>query len=346
MMEVLFFASLTMIFFLLFQWAFRVLPREKWQIMAAVPTDKQEGGLWSGTNLTWYGFFSACAYVLAAAVYIILASAAGVSPAGAILTLGSVLLVCAPSARILARLIEGKRYTFTVGGASFVGILIAPFVTRFTETVTGWALPVLPVISAMAVAYAFGEGLGRLACVSFGCCYGRPLTDFGPAVQRLFGRWAFIFTGKTKKISYESGLDGQKVFPVQALSAAINIAAGLAGAVLFHLSQFESAFLLVVLVTQSWRFFSEFLRADFRGRGRLTAYQKMNIAAIPYAAAIAILVPDAAQRAVHLESGLAAVWNPSMILLLQGLWILSFLYTGRSRVTGSTVEIFVHRDRI
>ena len=143
------------------------------------------------------------------------------------------LLICAPSAKILARMIEGKSFTFTVGGAAFTGILVAPFLTRLLEALSGWPLPVLPVIAAIAVAYAFGEGLGRLACVSFGCCYGRPLADLSPAARRLLGAWAFTFTGKTKKIAYESGLDGQKVVPVQAFSAVINSAAGLAGTVLF-----------------------------------------------------------------------------------------------------------------
>jgi hypothetical protein len=35
-----------------------------------------------------------------------------------------------------------------------------------------------------------------------------------------------------------------------------------------------------------------------------------------------------------------------VILALQGLWIVFFLYTGRSSVTGSTMDFFVHRDRI
>ncbi len=345
MTAILFLATLTLILSLLFPWAFRTLPGEKWQIMAAVPVQKEDSGLWSGLNLTWYGFFSACAYVLAAAVTIVLMASVGVSTAEALLTLVSVLLVCAPAARILARLIEGKRHTFTVGGASFAGILIAPFAIRFVEAAMGRPMPLMPAIAAMAVAYAFGEGLGRLACVSFGCCYGRPLTDFGPAVRRLLGRRVFVFSGKTKKIAYESGLDGREVVPVQAFSAVINSAAGLAGTVLFVLSRFEAALLVAVVVTQAWRFLSEFLRADFRGHGRLTAYQIMNVVTLLYVPLVAAILP-AAPRAVDLEAGLAALWDPSMILMLQSLWTLSFLYTGRSRVTGSTVEVFVHRDRI
>jgi len=346
MTETFFLSALALILASLFWWAFRKLPGESWQILAAVPLHKHDSGHWSGLNLTWYGFFSASAYMLAAAVYLVLTASVGAPRPGAFTVLAAMLLICAPAAKILARMIEGKSFTFTVGGAAFTGILAAPFVTRLVEAFSGWALPVLPVISAIVIAYAFGEGLGRLACVSFGCCYGRPLSDFSPAARRLLGYWTFTFTGKTKKIAYEGGLDGQKVLPVQAFSAVVNSVAGLAGTVLFLLSQFWAAFLFTVVVTQLWRFVSEFLRADFRGHARISAYQKMNVVAVLYAVVLAALVPDVAPAAADLEAGLRTLWNPAMILILQCLWVVFFLYTGRSKVTGSTLEIFVHRDRI
>jgi hypothetical protein len=182
--------------------------------------------------------------------------------------------------------------------------------------------------------------------VSFGCCYGRPLSDFNPVVRRLLGTWTFTFTGKTKKIAYEGGLDGQKVVPVQAFSAVVNSVAGLAGTVLFLLSHFGEAFLLTVVITQLWRFVSEFLRADFRGHARISAYQKMNVVAILYAMALTALMPDVVPAAADLEAGLRTLWNPAMILFLQCLWVVFFLYTGRSKVTGSTLDFFVRRDRI
>ena len=346
MTETFFLSALALILVFLFWWAFRKLPGESWQILAAVPVHKHDSGHWSGLNLTWYGFFSASAYLLAAAVYLVLTASVGAPRPGAFTVLAVMLLICAPAAKIIARMIEGKSFTFTVGGAAFAGILAAPFVTRLVEAFSGWALPVLPVISAIVIAYAFGEGLGRLACVSFGCCYGRPLSDFSPAARRLLGYRTFTFTGKNKKIAYESGLDGQKVIPVQAFSAVINSAAGLAGTVLFLLSQFGAAFLLVVTLTQVWRFFSEFLRADFRGHAKISAYQKMNVAAVLYGVALAALAPGAGSTAVDLEAGLRTLWSPAMILFLQCLWVVFFLYTGRSKVTGSTLDFFVRRDRI
>ncbi|MBN2466693.1 MAG: prolipoprotein diacylglyceryl transferase [Deltaproteobacteria bacterium] len=345
-MEAVFILALSFFFLILFRWAFRTLPKENWQILAAVPVRKIADNCWGGLNLTWYGFFSSCAYVMAAAVYLILTISAGIAMPAALVVLVAILLICAPAAKILARIIEKKNCTFTVGGASFVGILIAPFVISFTAAITGWAIPMLSVMTATTIAYAFGEGLGRLACVSFGCCYGKPIENLGPVVKRLFGWRAFTFVGKTKKIAYESRLDGKPVVPVQAFSAIINTVAGLAGTALFLRSRFETAFLLTIIITQLWRFLSEFLRADFRGHAKISAYQKMNIGAVLYAAALTALVPKAFSSPPDLEAGLRTLWSPGMILFLEHLWIIFFLYTGRSKVTGSTLEIFVHHNRI
>lgn len=346
MIKTIFISVLTLTLVVLFRWAFRTLPAEDWQIMAAVPLRKGKNGRWIGMNLTWYGFFSASAYVLAAAVYLMFTTSVGVSIGAAGALLVAVLGICAPAARILARLIEGKGFTFTVGGSSFVGIIVSPFLALWLETISGWSLPLFPVMAAIAIAYAFGEGVGRLACVSFGCCYGRPLTDFGPATQRRIARWAFIFTGKTKKIAYERGLDGQEVIPIQALSAIVNSAAGLLGTVLFLTSKFIAAYMVTVVITQGWRFFSEFLRADYRGQGKISAYQKMNVTAVVFAGAMAALVPALGTPSADLGAGIAILWDPGMIFFLQGLWLVFFLYTGRSRVTGAILDFFVHRDRI
>jgi hypothetical protein len=51
------------------------------------------------------------------------------------------------------------------------------------------------------IAYAFGEGLGRLACISFGCCYGVALPEAHPLLRHMFDRWHFVFSGSMKKIS-------------------------------------------------------------------------------------------------------------------------------------------------
>ena len=65
-------------------------------------------------------------------------------------------------------------------------------------------MPMLETMGAIFIAYAFGEGIGRLACISFGCCYGKPLSECNPLIERIFQRWNFAFQGKTKKIAYAS----------------------------------------------------------------------------------------------------------------------------------------------
>ena len=257
-----------------------------------------------------------------------------------------------PAARIVARIVENKRYTFSVGGAAFVGILAAPFIVLVLRrwTVATWVpadLPLMPVMAAMATAYALGEGIGRLACISFGCCYGKPMNQIHPLLRRLFSRHAFIFTGSTKKISYAEGLEGQRIFPIQAITATVYCTVALAGTYLFLKGYFRAAFLVPLLATQLWRFVSEFARADYRGGGRISAYQKMALVASADGLIVGLAagVPAGAAPA-FLSAGLAVLWQPGMLLALQALWIASFLYTGRSSVTGATLAFHVVKERV
>jgi hypothetical protein len=330
-------------------WGFRYLPGRKWQICATVPSYNHSSESWQGTNLTWYGLLTASANLAALVISFCLLGSLGISRV-AMLALACVLMgCCLPAARLIARLVEGKRHTFTVGGAVFVGFLLAPWIIVGLNT---WApaiidrpLPVVPTLAALTVAYAFGEGLGRLACISYGCCYGKPLRDCGSLVRRLFGRWHFVFCGETKKISYASGLEGEAVVPVQALTALLYCLTGLLATALFLAGWYGSAFLLAALVTQVWRVASEMLRADHRGGGRLSAYQVMSLLLLPYAAALVGFFPSAA-ISPDLAAGLASLWHPAVLLLLQAGWLVGFLFFGRSEVTGAHLFFFVRHDRI
>ena len=121
------------------------------------------------------------------------------------------------------------------------------------------------------------------------------------------------------------------------------------GTVFFLLGRAVPAFLVPLLVTQLWRVASEFLRADFRGEaGRLTAYQHMALATVPYALALVWWLNRSGAVAFQPDilSGLKALWHPGVLLSLQLLGAVIFLQTGRSMVTGSRISIFIHRDRI
>lgn len=96
----------------------------------------------------------------------------------------AVLLVCLPAATWVARLVEGKQCTFTVVGAFFVGIFTAPAVIVAWNALlpkAGFApVPMTPALAAIMIAYAFGEGVGRFACISFGGFYGVALPESAP----------------------------------------------------------------------------------------------------------------------------------------------------------------------
>lgn len=335
---------------LLLAWAFKRLPDERWQMLAAVPLRKYPDGTWSGVNLTWYGFFSATAYTVAVAVLIILMGALGM-PAPAIgFTAAAALAICIPAASIIARIVERKRHVLTVGGAAFAGIIAIPAAVAAVQKAfgnsLGWDLRVLPVIAAVCTAYCFGEGLGRLACISFGCCYGMPLSHAPGWMRKLFQSRSFVFSGTTKKIAYAHGLDGTPVIPIQAVTAVINCAAGLAGCWLFLRGHMRAAFLLTVTITQLWRIASEFFRADYRGGGAISAYQIMSAAGIAYAAGLALLPLEGPSGSIDITAGLRLLWQPAGIIGLQVLWLFIFIYTGCSMVTGSTLSFHVKHNRV
>ncbi len=330
-------------------WGFCHLPREKWQFLASLPRVRQPDGCWRGVNLTYYGFFNANAYVLATALGICLLAALGIPFAGFFWILTALLGVCVPASKLIARLVEKKKYTFSVGGAAFVGILGGPVlvwgVGRVLAAEMGVELPLAASLAALAIAYAVGEGVGRLACISFGCCYGKPLAQTHPLVRRLFGNCCFVFQGATKKIAFADGLDGEPVVPVQALTAIVHCTAAVVGLALFFSQCHRAAFLEAVVLTQVWRFFSEFLRADYRGAGRISKYQTMSLVAAAAAVLFALLCPASAASA-DIRAGLRALWQPGVLVFLQVLWLVTFIYTGKSQVTGAKIHFHVLQDRI
>src|SRR5690606_17646535 len=144
----------------------------------------------------------------------------------------------------------------------------------------GISLPVLPMLAAMAIAYVIGEGVGRLACISFGCCYGKPVED-SPAVLRLLAqRYGEVLEGETKKIAFAGGMEGRSVIPIQAVTCSLYTLLAIGCAMLFFHQQFELAFGLALVGSQLWRLYSETLRADYRGGSKqISAYQVMALVA-------------------------------------------------------------------
>ncbi len=347
----LFLGILASLFAGLFTWAFRALPQERWQILAAVPRNKTAAGEWQGLNLTFYGFFQGASNAIAAAMAFALLGAIGVTANAVFALLAITFALCWPASRLIARAVEKKANTFTVGGAVFVGGLTAPWIIKLLDATLaetlGGELPLIPATAAMCLAYAYGEGLGRLACISFGCCYGKRLDQLSPRMRRLFGPFSFTFAGATKKAAYEGSLEGVRVAPIQAITAVVLILIALAGAYLFLKSYFTASLLFTMTGTQVWRFLSEKLRADMRGKSqKISAYQVMALSLAPYSAVIALLFPNGQTAIPNITAGLGLLWDPAVMLFCQALWLAVFLLTGRSVVTGSTLSFFVHTDRI
>ena len=324
----------------LFAWSFRHLTRERWQILATLPLDREPDGAWRGTNLTYYGVFNALGVAASLAVAIFLPGTVQLPFGGVLLSTLAILAICIPASKIVNRLVEGHWHGFTIGGASFVGIMVGPgifwMIWRLVSPV-GCATAAMYVLSAIASAYALGEGIGRLACISFGCCYGRRLADCPGWLQKLFFHGAFVFEGRLKKASYANGFEGERLVPVQAMTAVLSTSAGLLGITLFLSGRPAAAYILTIVMTQTWRFVSEFLREDYRGEGRISAYQRMALASAACTLIAGLFWPDSASARPDVARGLSLLWTPGVILFIEATAIFVFIRMGRSTVTTSRI---------
>ncbi len=261
--------------FLLFRWAFAILPREQWQILAVLPQHRAASNQWHGLNLTYYGFITASAVTLAVGNMLFLLGAIHIPLSTSLWFVLSLMCLTVPASKIIANVVEKKVFTFTIGGASFTGLVMAPVVAVVINRMhhPSDALPILPVLSALVISFALGEGIGRLACISYGCCYGKPLSACAPIMQTLFKTLHFRFTGATKKIAYAGNLESIPVVPIQAITAIISTTVYLIGMGLFLTGRVASGLFVSLLITQVWRAVSEPWRADHRGHGSISMYQ-------------------------------------------------------------------------
>jgi prolipoprotein diacylglyceryltransferase len=354
MINVTFVALIAVFLGLLFRWSFKALLREEWQVIAAVPLSKEGPDTWRGLNITSYGLILGGATVAGVTVILILLGALRIPVQMTIIGIASLLGVCIPAARIVAALVEKKPGTFTAAGAVFVGVLATPPLLWVLGEVFGPSpepkVPLAAILAAPAVAYAVGEGIGRLACISFGCCYGKPISECSGLTRKLLGSWVFVFSGKTKKIAYESGFDGVPVVPIQAMTAVVNTSLGLVGILLFLNSYYATALILPLVSTQFWRVWSETLRADYRGAGKISLYQIMAVLSILFVMGVAYTLPaESGAQSVPIPdvtAGLASLWDPLVILFLQAVGVAAFLFYGRSTVTAATMSFHVFGQRI
>lgn len=342
--------ALVAFFTVLYGWAFRTLPREHWQFFAILPLKKNEDGTWKGVNMTFYGVFTAIAGVLAISLFLLLTFSVGIQLSYVLLLTGVALAICLPAARIVNYLVEKKSHGFTVGGASFVGIIVLPLMLlaldQLAQMYFSTQLPVMPILAAMVIAYIIGEGVGRLACLSFGCCHGKPVSELKAITRRVFSRWSDVYEGEMKKISYCSKLHNTPVVPIQSITTTLYTIVGIAGIYLFLNGLYASAFLLCLLFSQIWRVVSEFYRADFRGFNKVTAYQWMAMIACLYGVALFVLMPSHQGVIPELSLGFTGLFDIKVFIALQVFGLIMFFFSGTSTVTQSKINFSIDLNRI
>ena len=347
MINVVFMVILAAFMAALLIWGCRALPKERWQMIAAVPVAKERAGEWRGMNLTFYGFFSATGSVFGIGMAILLLASVRVSIIVAVTLVAGMVMLCLPASRLVAAIVEKKSSTYTIAGAAFVTAMLLPPVVwlggQYLVT-RGLTLDAVPALAAAAIAYAFAEAIGRLACMSFGCCYGKPLRSASPSLAKVFRRFNTVFYGETKKAAYASGLQEEPLIPVQALTSIVFTLSGILGLLFFLAESWRLAVVIPVVGTWGWRAIAENLRADHRGDTRISVYQMMSLIAMVYLSVISYLLP-ATGPAPDLVLAFSQTATLPVFLVLQSLWALLFLFYGRSQVTASVVSFHVVMER-
>lgn len=337
-----------------FRWAFRHLPNECWQIAVAIPARKRadgdNGSTWPAVNITFYGVISAVAHLLAILAFVFLAGAAK-QPIAAVAIFSCLLLVVGiPASKWVALWVEGVP-GHTIGGALFAVVLSITPALFLTSVVCDWlSLPRAQsgvLLSAAAIAYVLGEAIGRLACLSFGCCYGRTIDSATPLQRALYSSTATTYRGRFKKIAYASGLDGRPVIAVQSVACALLYAVFAVSVWLFWKGLFAAALIVALGLAQLWRAYSETLRADDRGREGFTLYQGMALvgSGLTFVYASIYSVPADIIAQPTFVQGLGAMLRIEVILSSQFLAILILTLMGRSYVTSSRLEYQLHMPK-
>jgi hypothetical protein len=73
----------------------------------------------------------------------------------------------------------------------------------------------------------------------------------------------------------------------------------------------------------------------------------MALVTVVYSVAVVFLFPAGSVVTPSIGFGLKLLWQPALIIvLIQILWLVVFVCTGRSQVTGARVSFHVIRDRI
>jgi len=214
-----------------------------------------------------------------------------------------------------------RRPTFVSWGGLIALLVVAPVVAGAGD------FSGLLVLDALARALALGHAIGRIGCLSYGCCYGRAT----------HGRLAITYHNPDAKAVRVGGMQGVRIHPAPLYEALadlvifviVNAVALLGGPV-------GLPFALVVLFYGLARFIVEFVR-DNRGRMILGPLSVNHAIALAMAAIGGLILPAVAAAAVappeaSLAQALGAL--PVLLAVLAPASMLVFIgfATHRSRV--------------
>jgi len=342
-MENLFITTLSLLVFFLVYIGIRYFPSERFQFLATIPYKPLSEGKWFSLNITFYGLFNAIAYTIGSMVVAVLLLSVGVTFFEIALIMVIIFLICIPASKIIAYIIEKNKTGFTVGGAVFIGVLVSPLAIYLglflSSNKSNFTLLFLPIISAMAIGYIFGEGVGRIGCLSFGCCYGKSVDELKSRIlKKFFSRFYTIYTGRLKKAQYASNLCNKKTVPVQSIGIILYNFTGLIGVYLFLKGNFYGALIVTVFVSQIYRFFSEFLRDDYRGEGKISPYQKMALLNVIVVLIYSVIFKNNGYSPlIDLNYALQKIFEIKTIIFFILIFAITFIYTGVSTATYSIV---------
>jgi hypothetical protein len=112
-------------------------------------------------------------------------------------------------------------------------------------------LEILPCFDVFAICFGLFLAIGRLGCLSVGCCHGRPW------------RWGVRYGAKQVRTGFPDWLEGVRLFPVQALESFWVFCLVVTGTVWIWRGSVPGAVFGFYIVAYAFgRFFFEFLRGD------------------------------------------------------------------------------------
>jgi hypothetical protein len=72
----------------------------------------------------------------------------------------------------------------------------------------------------------------------------------------------------------------------------------------------------------------------------------MGVIAIVYSLGLLPALGTYNQIRPDLNAGMDALWRPEVVLFLQALWTVVFIFFGKSMVTGAQISFHLYQDRI